>query len=141
MKIFKKIDPNCGETELTVRTYSELEYQKIADKFDDRLRLDTTEGLRLVKRSELVYVEAMKNYLELHAQTGESYTVRSPLYKMKESLGSDFIQLSRSYLINFDKLTAVEADLVNGMVARVAGLKIPISRSYLKEIYRKLEEK
>lgn len=139
MKILKKIDPMCGETELTIRTWSEAEYQKIVRQFDNRINLETNKGLQVLKKSEILYVESLRNYLECHTAT-EHYTVRSPLYKMKNMLGDDFIQVSRSYLINFAHLTSVETDFINGMVARVGGKKVPISRNYLQEIYRKLEE-
>lgn len=76
----------------------------------------------------------------MHTKNDE-YTLRLPLYKMNESLGFDFIQVSRFYLINFKHLTSVEADLVNGMIARVSDLKIPISRNYIKNLYEWMEIK
>ncbi|MCL2113093.1 MAG: LytTR family transcriptional regulator [Streptococcaceae bacterium] len=139
MKIFKKIDPHLGETEITVKTWSEEEYKKVFQVFDNRIKLETKDGLRIVKRSELIYVEALRNYLDLHTEK-ETLTVRLPLYKLKRLLGSDFIQVSRSYLINFQLLTSVEADVFNGMIARVSGLKVPVSQGYLKEIYKRMEE-
>lgn len=139
MKIKKEIDSQLTETEITVKTWSETEYQKVFEKFDDRLKLNTTEGLCFINRSDLIYVEALRNYLELHA-TDTMFKIRSPLYKMKEVLGSDFIQVSRSYIINFQMLTSVEADIINGMIARVNGFKVPISRNYLKNIDKRIEE-
>ena len=139
MKIIKKIDPDKKQTTLTIATWNEREAEKIIQCFDDRVRINTTKGIRLMKRSDVIYVEALRNYLKIHT-TDHIDTLRLPLYKIKEILGEDFIQVSRSYLINYNYLTAVEADFVNGMVARVAGLKIPISRTYLKNLYDRMEE-
>ncbi|MCT4433139.1 LytTR family DNA-binding domain-containing protein [Lactococcus cremoris] len=140
MKIIKKIVPNITQTEIIIKTRSEIEYNKIIQNFDQRIPLNTTDGLRLVEKKDIIYVESFKNYSKLHTKNDE-YTLRLPLYKMNESLGFDFIQVSRFYLINFKHLTSVEADLVNGMIARVSDLKIPISRNYIKNLYEWMEIK
>ncbi|MFC4651320.1 LytR/AlgR family response regulator transcription factor [Lactococcus nasutitermitis] len=140
MKFRKEINPNLTETEIFVKTYDEKIFDRIVKKFDENLTVKTTDGLRVLKRSEVIYVESLRNYLEIYTDN-EFLTVRLPLYKMKELLGADFVQVARSYLINFERLKSVEADLVNGMVARVERFKVPISQSYLKNIYKKIEEK
>jgi len=142
MKVRKHIDGGLGEVEILVNCRTEAEFQKIFSKLDDRLSLDTVDGLWRLSQAELVYLEVVGNYLELHTVTEQVYRIRSPLYKFLSKLSDDFIQISRSYVINFEQLNSVEADVINGLVARVglADLKVPISRTYLKNIKRKVAE-
>lgn len=50
MKIIKKIVPNITQTEIIIKTRSEIEYNKIIQNFDQRIPLNTTDGLRLVEK-------------------------------------------------------------------------------------------
>ncbi|MGM9885959.1 MULTISPECIES: LytTR family DNA-binding domain-containing protein [unclassified Lactococcus] len=138
MKLFKHIDSKLRETEITIAATNEVDFERYARLLANRIQVETVDGLKVIALSDLIYVEAERNYLYLHLND-DSLKVRSPLYKLKESLGADFIQVSRSYLINFKELTSVEADFVNGMVGRVGKFKIPISRAYLKNVYERME--
>ena len=143
MKFQKTIDPSYTETEILVRTYSESIYEEIMNMLDNSIYLKSTSGAYKVKLRNIVYIESNKNYLEVYVKeknTIKNFRVRLTLYKIKELLSDDFIQISRTYIINYNFLDSVEADLIHGMVARVMGFKIPISRTYLGEIYSKLEE-
>lgn len=139
MKIRKEIDLKLKETEITIRTWSDEEYQKLLNKLDQRIPFNTTEGLILINPSELFYIEAVGNYVELHS-LNQSFLVRSPLYKISDLLQHYFIQVSRSYLINFEQLSSIENDFIHGLVARVGKYKIPISRSGLKAINNRISE-
>jgi DNA-binding LytR/AlgR family response regulator len=141
MKIKKRIDRTLTEVEVLVNCRNDEEFQKIFSKLDSRLTLDTVEGIRRISEAELVYIEVVGNYLELHTSE-RLFRLRSPLYKFMAHLSSDFIQISRSFVINFEKLNSVEADVINGMVARVGpeNLKIPISRTYMKALKEKVGE-
>lgn len=143
MKFHKKIDPSYTETEILVRTYSESIYEEIMSMLDNSIYLKSTSGAYRVKLGNIIYIGSNRNYLEVYAKennTIKNFRVRLTLYKIKELLSDDFIQISRTYIINYNFLDSVEADLIHGMVARVMGFKIPISRIYLEEIYSKLEE-
>ncbi|MCL2676401.1 MAG: LytTR family transcriptional regulator [Streptococcaceae bacterium] len=139
MKIKKEINVQLTETELLIRTFSEEEYEKIASQFDDKISIHTVEGIQMIKRTEIYYIESLRNYLEVH-RAEQGFIVRMPLYKMEELLGQDFIRISRSYLINFKHLKAVETDLIYGMLARCGDFKVPLSRNYLKNLYKRMEE-
>ncbi|MDR2977822.1 MAG: LytTR family transcriptional regulator [Streptococcaceae bacterium] len=141
MKIEKRIDRTLTEIEVLVNCRNDEEFQKIFSKLDNRLSLDTVDGIRRISEAELVYIEVVGNYLELHTSE-RLFRLRSPLYKFMDKLSSDFLQISRSYVINFEKLNSVETDLVLGMVARVGSknVKIPISRTYLKSLKKKVGE-
>ncbi|MDR0300004.1 MAG: LytTR family transcriptional regulator [Streptococcaceae bacterium] len=141
MKIDKRLDKTSKEIEILVTCQTDEEFQKIFSKLDDRLSLDTVDGLRRISQSELIYIEVVGNYLELHT-IDKIYKLRSPLYRFMKNLSEDFLQIGRSYVINFEQLNSVEADFVNGMVARVGitNIKIPISRNYLKALKEKAAE-
>ncbi|GBG97028.1 LytTR family DNA-binding domain-containing protein [Lactococcus termiticola] len=139
MKLFKEIIPGLKEPEVLIRACREEDYQQIAQRLSDKVEIETTKGIKRLNKPDIIYVEALKNYVELHT-TSDSIQVRMPLYKMKEKLGEDFIQVSRSYLINFQGLSALEVDLVQGLVARVSGLKIPVTRSFVANLEARIEK-
>ena len=139
MKFFKSINPQLAETEIHVKTYDEMAFDAVKSRFERLIKLETTEGLRMIKGSEIIYVESLRNYQEIHLADLSVLRVRSPLYRLKLQLGAEFAQVARSYLINIQLLTRVENDLVNGLVARVSGHKIPISQRFLPELNEKLD--
>lgn len=60
---------------------------------------------------DIIYVKAANHYLEVHCCNEKIYIVKSSLTKFYDkhlSLYSVFYQLSRSYLVNIDKVNKIE---------------------------------
>ncbi|UII28334.1 LytTR family DNA-binding domain-containing protein [Fulvivirga maritima] len=73
--------------------------------------------------SEILYVEAMQNYLKLHFKD-QVFTIHQTMNSIEESLPvSHFFRVHRSYLIN---VTAIES--ITGNMLTIKGSMIPISR-------------
>ena len=78
------------------------------------------------------YFEAYGNYVKLHQ--ADSFTlVTATLKQLSEQLADTFIQIHKSYLINKNKVTAVNHEYVE----LTTGAKIKIGKSY-KELSRTL---
>jgi len=90
---------------------------------------------RLIKLNfgEIQLIEAKGDYIEIKTDT-EMYRVHSPLKKIKEKLpASLFLQVHRSYIINFSKIIDIEDNSV-----LIGKSVVPISRSNRPELMRRL---
>lgn len=86
-----------------------------------------------------MYIKAQNNYLELGTEK-KVYKMRLPLYQLEKRLGNKFIRVSRSFLINFDRLEKLDTDIFLGIKAQVGNIKVPVSKTYLKNINAKISE-
>ncbi|MGB5819028.1 MAG: LytTR family DNA-binding domain-containing protein [Saonia sp.] len=90
---------------------------------------------RLIKLNfkEIQLIEAQGDYIEVKTEK-ETYRVHSTLKKIKEKLPeSVFLQIHRSYIINFTKIIDIEDNSV-----LIEKNVIPISRSNRPELMRRL---
>ena len=78
------------------------------------------------------YIEAYGNYVKLH-QAQNTTLATATLKQLSEQLADTFIQIHKSYLINKNKVTAVNHEYVE----LTTGAKIKIGKSY-KELSRTL---
>lgn len=139
MKIIKKIDETLTEVQVLIYAPNELAFSSLAEKIDERISFATVEGIIFLQRRELLYIKAQKNYLELGTEK-KVYKMRSPLYQLEKRLGNKFIPVSRSFLINFDRLEKLDTDIFLGIKAQVGNIKVPVSKTYLKNINAKISE-
>lgn len=81
--------------------------------------------LERIRFTELLYVESMQNYVQLHTERGR-FTVLQPLKELREQLpGSQFLQVHRSFIVQLAKV-----DTVDGHRLLIDNQAIPVSRSY-----------
>jgi len=86
-----------------------------------------------LKLDEIQVVEAKGDYIDIKTQ-GEDYHVHTTLKKIKEKLPEQlFLQIHRSYIINFTKIIDIEDNSV-----LIEKNVIPISRSNRPELMRRL---
>lgn len=90
---------------------------------------------RLIKLNydDILFIEAKGDYIDVKT-TKEDYRVHNTLKKIKEKLPEDlFLQIHRSYIINFTKIIDIEDNSV-----LIEKNVIPISRSNRPELMRRL---
>ncbi len=86
-----------------------------------------------LKLNDILVVEAKGDYIEVKT-TKQDYRVHTTLKKIKEKLpGNTFLQIHRSYIINFTKIIDIEDNSV-----LIEKSVIPISRSNRPELMRRL---
>lgn len=67
----------------------------------------------MVNYKELVFIEAMQNYVVLHLENGKNHTIYNTLKEMEESLpASLFSRIHKSFIINDDKIAYIEGNTV-----------------------------
>ncbi|RYE59592.1 MAG: response regulator transcription factor [Sphingobacteriales bacterium] len=95
-------------------------------------------GLRemKIKYKDVVYVEAMQNYVTLHLENEKQYLIYSTMKEMEENLPSAiFSRIHKSFLINDNKVSYFEGNAV--ILNDNIKLKIVIGNTYRKVFIEK----
>ncbi|NER11596.1 two component transcriptional regulator, LytTR family [Muriicola jejuensis] len=99
----------------------------------DELYINIDRRLIKLKFDDILYIEAKGDYIDVKT-TKEDYRVHNTLKKIKEKLPAElFLQIHRSYIINFTKIIDIEDNSV-----LIEKNVIPISRSNRPELMRRL---
>ena len=100
---------------------------------DDDLYINIDRRLIKLKFDEILFIEAKGDYIDIKTEK-ENYRVHTTLKKIKEKLPLErFLQIHRSYIINFTKIIDIEDNSV-----LIEKNVIPISRSNRPELMRRL---
>ncbi len=100
---------------------------------DQDLYINIDRRLIKLKFKEIQLIEAKGDYIEIKTDN-ENYRVHNTLKKIKEKLPEKtFLQIHRSYIINFTKIIDIEDNSV-----LIAKNVVPISRSNRPELMRRL---
>lgn len=100
---------------------------------DEDLYINIDRRLIKLKLSEIMVIEAKGDYIDVKTEK-EDYRVHTTLKKIKEKLPEQlFLQIHRSYIINFTKIIDIEDNSV-----LIEKNVIPISRSNRPELMRRL---
>ena len=143
MKVTLEIVDSPDKEEALIKTQSNNE--------DIKAAVEILEGgkrkLPLVKDGETVfldtagfyYIESVDKRTFVYTKE-ECYESRLRLYELEETLGTYFLRISKAMIVNLKKIRGVKSDLSGRMEATLLnGEKIVISRSYVKEIKRRLD--
>ncbi len=88
---------------------------------------------RKIPLSDICFVEAFKNYLELHLDTGR-HVIRSTLKDFLDILPDEFfIQTHRSFIVNLEKVSEIGPTFL-----QIKETKVPISRGHKEEVMTRL---
>jgi DNA-binding LytR/AlgR family response regulator len=63
--------------------------------------------------SEIVYVEAARNYVRIHQENGAVFKTRVPIERLAQRLGGRFLRIHRGRLVNIERIRSVRS-LVGG---------------------------
>jgi len=106
----------------------------------DRMVVQTGTGEAIIRRDDIEYLEAARNYVTVRTAERE-FLVRSPLNKLEEKLApGNIVRTHRSYLVNIDKIAEIRATDSGGHEIRLqSGTIVPLSRGY-RDSFRSLFE-
>ncbi|MES2275618.1 MAG: LytTR family DNA-binding domain-containing protein [Bacteroidota bacterium] len=86
-----------------------------------------------VNYDDLVYVEAMANYVSLYTHQ-KKLVVYLTIKGIQEKLPADrFLQVHKSYIVNQDKISSIDGHILN-----LADVKITIGLSYADEVLKRI---
>jgi len=108
--------------------------KKSPDKAGDEYFFVKSNGrIERVAFDELVYVEALSNYVTLHTVTGKLITYLT-IKSLMESLPADkFIQVHKSFIVNVNKIKAIDGNTLN-----LGTSSITIGQSFRDEIMNRI---
>ncbi|RNC89658.1 MAG: DNA-binding response regulator [Allomuricauda sp.] len=99
----------------------------------DNLYINIDRRLIKLNYNEILLIEAKGDYINIKTENKE-YLVHTTLKKIKDKLHNDsFLQIHRSYIINFNKIIDIEDNSV-----LIKSNVIPISRSNRPELMKRL---
>lgn len=82
---------------------------------------------------DIIYIECMKDYINIHRRASPELLIKLSLSKVESILPTNlFLRIHRSYIVSIDKVTAFTQNDVE-----IGELELPIGRSYT-EIAEKL---
>lgn len=149
MKIKIEIDEDLVDEEIVIRCRSldqeTIDVQKrIIDAVNSRMQLEVTKDEKeyFLAVDDIFFLETDFNTVMVH--TGkEIYQTKLRLYELEELLPGMFIRVSKSTILNTNKVRSIHKNLTGASeVEFMEGSKRAfVSRSYFKVFMSKLEEK
>lgn len=103
--------------------------------FDNKLRAKTEGAYCFVDAGDVLYFESVDNRVFLYTEECVM-EVQQKLYMLEECLpGEDFIRISKSQIVNINKIRALQPELNRTILATMCnGEQLVISRKYVKEL-------
>lgn len=98
----------------------------------DHLFLKTDQKFERVNFEEILWLEAMENYVRVVSTAGKLLTLMT-LSNMESLLPGQFMRVHKTYIVNLEKVQAIE-----GGILHISGHKIPVSRQKRKEVMGRL---
>ena len=113
--------------------------QHVVDSFF--IKADS-KGLKefLIKCDQLIYIQAMQNYVVLYMENDQRFSCHNSMKEMEDSLSAScFSRIHKSFIINDEKITAIEGNMVilNGDECN----KLLIGNTYRKAFFEKKAQK
>ncbi len=93
----------------------------------------------LIKCNDVIFIEAEQNYVVLHT-LDKKFICHNTLKEMEENLPNRyFIRVHKSFIINYDKITSVEGNII--ILNENEKLKIQIGSTYKKAFFERKSQK
>lgn len=93
----------------------------------------------LCKIGAIYYIESVDKRSYVYTKDN-CYETKYRLYELEDMLGGYFVRCSKSMIVNMRKIQSVKSDIGGRLeTSLLNGEQIIISRSYVKEIKRRLE--
>lgn len=92
---------------------------------------------RLIKlnNEDIFYVEALKDYVTIHTDSSK-YTIHSTMKDIETKLNtSDFFRIHRSFIVNLNKIKAIES---HNVILEKKNKILPIGGSYREELFQRI---
>ena len=110
-----------------------------SDDSNDMLAVKKGSDIALLEFSDVYMFRVENKQVKVYTEKSE-YLVKKPLYQVEEGLGSDFVRISKTTIVNLKKIERVAPSLKGMMFIQLKnGLKDNISRKYLPDFKHALD--
>lgn len=143
LKIQMEIEKKWTEPEVHIRAAEEKIGKQIADRLEDyqenQLVIKVKDEFIFLNKAEIVYLEVFNKIVTLYTAK-ENYSFRKSLVALKEELPSEqFLQVSKSALVNTKEIQKLELAFSGSMYAYLKNQqKITVSRRFVDQLKRHL---
>lgn len=108
-----------------------------ADRPLELFQVDTGEGTRLVRATDVRWIEAAGNYARLHTPEG-AFLYRIPLARLEERLGPGFVRVHRSSIVRVDSISRIDRQPSGDAELHLrSGETIRLSRRYARAFHER----
>ena len=131
-------------------SYADIHTSELSDNISKAISIleseDVNDMLAVKKGSDIALLESSDVYMfrveekqvKVYTENDE-YVIKKPLYQVEDSLGNDFLRISKTTIVNFKKIERVAPSLRGMMFVQLKnGLKDNISRKYLPDFKQAL---
>ena len=110
-----------------------------SDESNDMLAVKKGSDIALVELSNVFMFRVENKQVKVYTDKNE-YLIKKPLYQVEETLGPDFVRISKTTIVNLKKIERVAPSLKGMMFIQLRnGLKDNISRKYLPDFKQALD--
>ncbi len=150
MKIRIELEEEQEETEVVIRcntlTPEVVALQQQIEAFTrdniKQLLLHKGDTEYYVALDDILFFETDSKIIQVHT-VDNVYETKYKLYELEEILPGRFLRISKSGIVNCDKIYSISRNLTSSSLIEFSGThkQIFVSRSYYKVLKNKLEEK
>lgn len=139
MKVNIIVEPHLEED------YAEIHVSRVTDEISEISKLiqnknrvitgvDEYDRIIVIDEAEILSLYAEKKWCRINTDTAD-YSCKKRLYEVENMLGSNFMRISKSIIVNLRKIESVEASFNGMLLLRMKnGSKEYVSRTYLPKI-------
>lgn len=149
MKIVLEVDENLEEQEVIIKCPEINEdtmylQKQISELLSKRLQLQVSKGDAdfYIELHEIIFLETTNNLVAVHT-ADQIYESKERLYELENILPGSFMRVSKSTIINTDKVRAIHKNITGA--SEVEFVRSPkktyVSRNYIKILLQRLDEK
>jgi DNA-binding LytR/AlgR family response regulator len=110
-----------------------------SDESNDMIAVKKGSDIALLQLEEIFMFRVEDKQVKVYTENSD-YLIKKALYQVEEVLGSDFIRISKTTIINLKKIERVAPSLKGMMFIELKnGLKDNISRKYLPDFKNALD--
>lgn len=116
-------------------------YLKSKNTSSRQLAIKTADNIRVVDKADIIVVESFGNDLTFTLKNNQKLTTRKTLKKfLEENSKYDFVQISKSEVMNLSYLSKMESALSGNYYAFLTNqTRVTVSRRFIKGILSRLE--
>jgi two-component system, LytTR family, response regulator len=135
-RAFKRKKMDEGDIENLLGSLRQVNHK---GSYDSHIFVQKSEKLYNLPIEEIVYLEASGDYTIISTKN-DQFVSSSGIGKLEEMMNPDtFIRVHRSTIVNVNYLKEIERHFNGGMVVKmISGKSFPVSRTYAKQIRKKV---
>ncbi|MBE0650889.1 MAG: response regulator transcription factor [Bacteroidales bacterium] len=111
------------------KVYDRFEKEKTDNSLPDSIFVKTSKKYEKVRFEDILFVEGMENYISITTAENKFIAHTKLSSFIQELPKRNFVQIHKSFVVNIDKVTLLEGNLLG-----IDGYRLPVSRNYREHI-------